>query len=119
MRFKAKLLAGALAVAAVAVAAMPDCEILLPKTTQAGDVVLAPGQYRIWVNGSKAVFLDMATRHSFIAAVRVATTKPHEATSIAMDKRGDTRILRSIDLAGTNETLEFDASVSDTHLVEP
>ena len=100
-------------------AAMPDCEILLPKPTQAGEVVLAPGQYRVWVNGSNAVFLDVVSRHSFKAPVRVETTKPHEVSNIAVDKRGESRILKSIDLAGTDETLQFEGSVPDAHFVEP
>jgi hypothetical protein len=118
MRTKALLALGVLAAAAMAVASTPSYEILLPKPTQAGALLLAAGQYRVWLNGSNAVFLDVASRHSFVAPVKVETTKPHEVTNIEVDKRGEARILKSIDLAGTDETLEFEASIPDAHFVE-
>jgi|SRR5579863_5359105 len=108
MRTKALLLAGALALATAAMAAAPSCEILLLKPTQAGALVLAPGQYRVWVRGSQAIFTDVVSRHTFVAAVKIESTEPHEVTKVDVDKRGEARVLRSIDLAGTDETLEFE-----------
>jgi hypothetical protein len=103
-----QLLAGVLALSAFAVAETPRCEILLPARTQAGATVLAPGQYVVEVDGSRAIFTNVITRHSFAAPVRVETTKLHEATAIQVGKQGDAHFLRSIDLAGSDETLEFE-----------
>ena len=108
MRTKALLLIGALVLATIAVAGTPSYEILLPRPTQAGTLLLAPGQYRVWLSGSNAVFTNVVSRHSFMAPVKVEATKPHQVTNIEVGKRGDERFLISIDLAGTDATLQFE-----------
>jgi hypothetical protein len=101
------LLVGVIALSAFA-ASTPRCEILLPAQTHAGATLLAPGQYVVEVDGSRAIFTNVITGHSFAAPVKVETTKPHEATTIQVGKQGDGHFIKSIDLAGSDETLEFE-----------
>lgn len=108
MTIKAMLSAGVLTLAAVSLAAPKTCEILLPQRTLAGVNTLAPGQYRVEVDGTQAVLTNVMTGRAVAAPVKVETTKNHEATSVAVDKRGDTRVLRSIELAHSDQTLQFE-----------
>lgn len=78
-------------------------EILLPQTTQAGQMQLAAGQYRLIVEGDNAIFTNVQTNHSFVAPVKVETTQKHDVTSVEVK---DSHIT-SIQLGGSNETLEF------------
>ena len=78
-------------------------EILLPKSTQAGGMQLAPGQYRLTVEGDNAIFTNVQTNHSFVAPVKVETTEKHDVTSVEVK---DAHIT-SIALGGSDETLEF------------
>jgi hypothetical protein len=108
MRMKALLGIAALAFAGVSFAGTRFCEILLPQQTHAGATVLAPGQYRVEWDGPTAIFTNVMTRRTFAAPVKVATTKTHETTAIEVDKRGGGRFLKSIDLANSNQTLQFE-----------
>jgi hypothetical protein len=101
-------LIAALALSEIAVASAPRCEILLPAGTQAGATFLAPGQYRVEVEGSRAIFTNVMTHRSFAAPVKVETTKPHETTVIQVGKQGSVRFLKSIDLGNSDETLQFE-----------
>jgi hypothetical protein len=107
---KMKALAGfaLLTMAAVSFASPRSCEILLPRQTRAGATTLAPGQYRVEVEGSRAIFTNVMTGHAFIAPVKVETTKAHAAILVEVDKRAGGRFLKSIDLANSDETLEFE-----------
>src|SRR5579859_4787049 len=98
MRLKVVLAATILALAASSFAAPPSCEILLPQSTRAGTATLEPGQYRVEVEGSEAVLTNVVTGHAFTAAVRVETTKSHADPAVAVDNRGGTRFLKSIEL---------------------
>lgn len=102
------LSAGILAFTALSVAAPKSCEILLPQRTVAGTNTLAPGQYRVQVEGTQAVFTNVMTGRAVAAPVKVETTKNHEASAVAVDKRGDTRVLKSIELANSDQTLQFE-----------
>lgn len=102
------LSAGILTLAAVSLAAPKTCEILLPRRTVAGTNTLAPGQYRVEVEGTQAVFTNVMTGRAVTAPVKVETTKNHEASAVAVDKRGDTRVLKSIELANSDQTLQFE-----------
>src|SRR5690348_11661852 len=107
MTKKSLLFAGALALSTICMASPKSYEILLPKQTQAGVMQLAPGQYRVTVEGPNAVFTSMKTNHSFVAPVRVEATQKHEVTAVEITTEGGATHLTSIDLGGSDETLEF------------
>jgi hypothetical protein len=108
MKRRALLGAGLIMLAAVSFAATTACEILLPQATQAGATTLAPGQYRVELEGSQAVFTNVMTGRSFAASVKVATTRNHQESAIAVDRRGGIRILKFIELRNSDQTLEFE-----------
>jgi hypothetical protein len=107
MTKKSLLFLGALALSTVAFASSKSYDIVLTAPTQAGGNQLAAGEYRLQVQGSNAIFTSVDTRHSFVAPVKVATTQKHEETAVETKKDAGTPHITSIDLGGSDETLQF------------
>jgi hypothetical protein len=101
------LFLGALALATITFANSKSYDILLTSPTQAGAMRLTQGQYRLQVEGSNAIFTNIDTRHTFVAAVKIETTKKHEVTAVETKSDAGSPRITSIDLGGSNETLEF------------
>jgi hypothetical protein len=101
------LILGALALATVTFASSKSYDILLTSPTQAGAMRLSPGQYRLQVEGSNAIFTNIDTRHTFVAAVKIETTQKHEVTAVETKSDSGSPRISSIDLGGSDETLEF------------
>ncbi len=101
------LFIGALALSTVAFASSKSYDVLLTAPTQAGSSQLAAGMYRLQVQGSNAVFTNIDTKHSFVAPVKVETTKKHEQTAVETKTDAGSARITSIDLGGSSETLEF------------
>jgi len=108
MTKKAMLFLGALALATVSFASPKSYQILLVNPAQAGSTTLAAGEYRVQVNGDSAIFTNLENRHSFVAPVKVTTTQKHETTAVETKSEGGAAHISSIDLGGTDETLQFE-----------
>ena len=106
---KSLLMIGALALASVPFASAKSYDITLSERAKAGDVQLAPGEYKLKVEGSTAVFKDTRTDKSFTAPVKVenAGTKFSE-TRIESKVEGDMQNIQAIDLGGSSTKLEFE-----------
>jgi len=107
MTKKALLFAGSLALAAVAFASPKSYEIVLISATRAGATQLAAGQYRVQLQGGNAIFTNIENRHSFVAAVKVATTQKHQDTTVEISNEAGGSHITAIDLGGSAATLEF------------
>ncbi len=107
MTKKSLLFVGALALSTISIASAKSYEILLPKTTQAGQMQLAAGQYRVKLEGANAIFTNVETNHSFVAPVKVENTQKHEVTAVEVNNQGGSSHLTSIELGGSSETLQF------------
>jgi len=107
MTKQAMLFLGALALATVSFASPKSYQILLISPTQAGATTLAAGEYRVQVQGSNAVFTNLGSNRSFTAPVKVSTTEKHETTAVETRNDAGTARLNSIELGGTDETLQF------------
>jgi len=101
------LFLGALALSTVALAGPKSYEILLTAPAQAGNVRLAAGEYHLKVIGSDALFTSVDTSRSFVAPVKIETTRTHEVTAVETHNDSGSARITTIDLAGSNETLEF------------
>ena len=108
MTKKSLLTIAALALSTISIASAKSYEILLPTTTQAGAVKLAPGQYRLKVEGANAVFTNIETNHTFVAPVKVENTQKHEQTAVETQKDGSNSHITTIDLGGSDQTLQFE-----------
>ncbi len=105
---KLPLWLGALALSAVAIAGPKTYDVVLPTSAKAGSAQLAPGEYKLRVEGSNAIFTGAQTHASVTVPVKVENgdTK-YNATSLDTSKQGDTVQITSIELGGSKTKLEF------------
>ena len=102
------LLIAAAAWPIVALAAPKTYDVVLLAATKAGSVQLAPGEYKVKVEGSNAVFTDEHTRASFTVPVTVENTgTKFGMTALDTSKNGDIAQITSIELGGSKIKLEF------------
>jgi hypothetical protein len=108
MTIKSLLCAGTLALASLTLAHAKSYDFALAKTVQAGNVQLKPGQYTVKVQGGNAVFTDAQSDKRFTAPVKIENGAiKFGVTMVDTDKQGATDQLRSIELGGSTNTLEF------------
>jgi hypothetical protein len=101
-------LASSLVLAGLSAAASRSCEILLAAPTQAGSILLQPGQYRVSVDGSEAVFQEVRSARSFRTAVRVEDSGAEfEKTRIRTSKNAGPRRVDVIEIEGSTTKIEF------------
>jgi hypothetical protein len=81
--------------------------VVLAKTEQVGTIKLAPGQYKLQVEGGNAVFTD-SNRKSFTTPAKLGTApKKFNFTAVeTKDEAGSERIT-SIDIGGTTTQVAF------------
>jgi hypothetical protein len=107
-RIASFLCAAGLALASLTFASSATYEILLPQAIQAGNLRLAPGQYRVTLEGKDAVFTDVRSARSFRTVVTVEDGQAHyKATRISTSKDAGLERMDAMELAGTGTKIEF------------
>lgn len=108
MTNKLPLFIGAMALSTLAMAGPKSYNVSLSAPTKAGSVQLAPGDYKVKVDGSNAIFTDEHTRASFTVPVKVenAQTK-FNATTLDTKTQGNTTQIVAIGLGGSKVKLDF------------
>lgn len=102
------LLTGALALASLSIASAKAYQITVDEPTQAGMVQLKPGDYKVKVDGSNAVFTNLDSGKSVSTPVKVENTgKKHDVTAVDTSKATGSAKMEAIELGGTDETIEF------------
>ena len=98
----------ALALASLSVVSAKTYEIILSGPSKAGSVDLKPGQYKLKVEGSNAIFTDENSSKSFTTPVKVETTeKKFDGTKVQSTKDGNVDKIEEIDLGGSKTKLGF------------
>ncbi len=98
----------ALAIFAMAVANAKSYDIFISKTTKAGAVQLKPGEYKVKVEGSNAIFTDTQSSRSVSTPVKLGVNpQKFDETRMETTSNGDTDVLQEIDLGGSTTKLEF------------
>ena len=105
---KSLILAGALALSSVAFAAPHTYSLRLSEAATAGDVTLAPGDYRISLDGHLATFTNLDNNKTVFLMVRVDTSlSTFERTSVDTKKVDGVDRIESIRFQSSNSKLEF------------
>ncbi|HWC99939.1 MAG TPA: hypothetical protein VG456_24435 [Candidatus Sulfopaludibacter sp.] len=105
---KSFILAGVLSLSAICFAGSKSYDINLSNPAKAGSVVLAPGQYKLQVQGTNAVFTDQKTRKTFTAPIKVETSaKKYQFTSVDTAPDAGSEKITSIELGGSTTQLAF------------
>jgi hypothetical protein len=108
MTNKLTLSIGAMALSAVAFAASKTYSVVVSAPMKAGSTQLAPGDYKVKVEGANAVFTDQHTRASVTVPVKVENgAEKFHSTAVDTTKQGDTTQITAIELGGSNTKLEF------------
>lgn len=107
MKSPSLLLVGALAFAGLSIASAKSYDITIDQTAKAGSVQLAPGSYHLKVEGTNAIFMNENGK-KINATVKIQNAdKKHDYTSVETTKTNNGETIKSIELGGSTETLEF------------
>lgn len=108
MTTKSLLIVGALTLSSLGVASAKSFDIIFTAPSKAGNTELKPGEYKLKVDGSQAVFSDAQSGKSFTVPVKVenASTK-FDHTMVNTTNQNGMDNIQSIDLAGSTTKLEF------------
>lgn len=99
---------GALALSTLALAGTRSYDVVISAPAKAGSVQLAPGTYKLKVEGSNAIFTGEQSRESVTVPVKVENSDTkHNATALDSTKQGDIQQITSIELGGSKIKLEF------------
>lgn len=106
MNAKSFLIVGALTLASIGVASAKSYDVILSARAMAGSTELKPGEYKVKVQGSEAVFTDQQSSKSFSIPVKIENgNKKFSNTSIESTNNGGMDTIKSIDLADSNTRL--------------
>jgi hypothetical protein len=108
MKLRTFLLTAALAIMTLSIASAKTYDIMLSQPTKAGNLQLKAGEYRLTVNGTKAVFTDVQTTKSFTTDVKVTNSDTKFGdTKIDSSSEGSTSVIKDIELGGSKTKIDF------------
>jgi hypothetical protein len=91
-----------------AVASAKSYSVVLSNPMKVGTAQLMPGEYKVKVEGSNAIFTDQKTQKSLTVPVKIDTAeKKYYSTEIDTAKQGDMDQIKTIELGGSTTKLEF------------
>jgi hypothetical protein len=84
-------------------------EIALDTPVKVGSVRLPAGEYKVKLDGNKAVFTDTKTNKSITTDAKVKTVEKKFAhTAVDSSKQGDGQRIDSIELGGSTTQIDFE-----------
>lgn len=111
MNIKSLLLTGALAVATLSIATAKSYDIVIGNPTTVANVALKPGEYRLKLEGSNAIFTDVDNGKQYSAPFKSGNAaRKFDVTAVDAQKKADTDRIQSIELGGTSTILQFSDS---------
>jgi hypothetical protein len=100
-------LVGVLSLSCLAFAGTKKYDISLTVASKVGTVKLAPGAYKMQIDGDKATFTD-ARNKSITVPVKLETSPTKfSATAVEASNKSGEDTIEAIDLAGTTTKVEF------------
>lgn len=92
----------------LSIASAKSYDVTLSTPTKAGSVQLKPGQYRLKIDGTNAVFTEVNSAKAFTTVVKVQTSeKKFEQTRVGTTKDNGTDVIKDIELGGSKTKVEF------------
>jgi hypothetical protein len=108
MKNRSLILAGAVALAGVSLLSAKSYDIIIGSPTQAGKVELTPGEYKLQVKGSDAVFTNVDNNKKFTTPVKVQPqSKKFDVTAVDTTKVKGKNQVTAIELGGSPNELQF------------
>jgi len=104
---KKLILTGVLCLSTLGILSAKSYSITLTNPTQAGDVQLKAGDYRMKVEGGMAVFSDVNSNKQFSVPVTVENSdSKFNDTAVITTNQGGVDRIQEIDLGGSHTKLE-------------
>jgi hypothetical protein len=107
MKNRSLLLVTALAFAGLSIAAAKSYDVTIDQATKAGSVQLAPGNYSMKVEGTNAIFTNQDGKQITTPVKVENADQKHAQTAVETINTNDSPKIKSIELGGSTETLEF------------
>ncbi len=108
MTAKSLLFVGALGLASLGIASAKSYDIILSAPATAGSTQLKPGEYKLKVEGTQAVFTEAEGSKTWAVPVKVENgAQKFDQTVVLSTNQGDMDHIHTIDLGGSNTKLEF------------
>jgi hypothetical protein len=104
---KSLLLIGVLSLASIGFAGAKKYDISLSTASKVGSVTLAPGSYKLQVEGDKAVFTDSRNKTITVPVKLETSATKFGQTSVEASNKTGQEVIEAIDLAGTTTKVEF------------
>lgn len=105
---KSLLFIGFVSLSSFAFAGTKSYEIVLDTPAKAGSLQLPAGDYKVKLDGTKAVFTDTRTNKSVTTDVKVKTADRKFAhTAVDSSKQNDGERIDAIELGGSSTELDF------------
>ncbi|MGA2879584.1 MAG: hypothetical protein ABSG13_11590 [Bryobacteraceae bacterium] len=106
MTGKSLLIVGALALSSLGIASAKSYNIVLETPVKAGTTELKPGEYKLKVEGSQAVFTSAKDDKSLSVPVKIENSdKKFNDTLVETTNQGGMDAIQAIDLGGTHTRL--------------
>jgi TfoX/Sxy family transcriptional regulator of competence genes len=108
MKIKSFIATTAMLLSLAAIGSARSWGITVDSNTKVGNVTLPAGTYTVKVDNNQALFVSDSGK-KFTVPVKVGTpaTKKYDQTEMKTQKEGDSNVIQTIDLGGTNEELQF------------
>ena len=107
MTARSFLIVGAVALSSATLASAKTYDITLPATAKAGTVELQPGQYKVRIEGSQAVFTDAHNKSFTVPATVENTEKKFGYTSIETANHDGMDTIQAIDLGDSKTRVKL------------
>lgn len=103
---KSLLFVGALTLSSLGIASAKSYDIVLDQPATAGANELKPGEYKLRVEGSQAIFTDARDAKSFTVPVKIENSdRKFNNTAVETNNQGGMDKIQAIDLGGSNKRL--------------
>ena len=111
MRVKQSMLAAVLCLSSVGLVQAKSHHITLSEPTMAGSTLLPAGNYKVTLEGTNAVLLNVDKDKTYTAPVKVESeAKKFDQTAVLTSSASGESRIQAIELGGSNEKLQFDQS---------
>ncbi len=105
---KKLVLTGVLCLSTLGILSAKSYSITLSNPTQAGEVQLRPGDYKVKVEGSMAVFTDRDRNKSFNVPVKIESAgEKYDNTAVVTKNDAGVDKIQEIELGGSHTKLEI------------
>ena len=110
MTIKSLLLAGVLTASTVGFAAAKSYDISVSGTVKAGEAELKPGDYKVKVEGSEAIFTDSHFKSVTVPVKIEKADKKFDTTAVESKQENGVRSMEAIRLGGSTTRLVFEGA---------